>query len=80
MGAARFGPYDLILDAVGGASLASALPLVAEGGTCVAFGTRGGDESTIKVWDLYGRGGVSLYGFLINYEVKLQPIAAGCRA
>jgi NADPH:quinone reductase-like Zn-dependent oxidoreductase len=31
----------------------------------------------IKVFDLYGRGGVSLYGFLINYEVKLQPIAEG---
>lgn len=76
-GAAPFGPYDVILDAVGGASLASALPLVAEGGTCIAFGTTGGGESTIKVFDLYGRGGVSLYGFLINYEVKRQPIAAG---
>jgi NADPH:quinone reductase-like Zn-dependent oxidoreductase len=77
-GAARFGPYDVILDSVGGASLASALPLVAEGGTCIAFGTTGGDESTIKVSDLaYERGGISLYGLLINYEVKRQPIAAG---
>jgi len=76
-GAERFGPYDLILESVGGASLASALPLVAEGGTCIAFGTTGGGESTIRVWDLYGRGGVTLYGFLINYEVKRQPIAEG---
>lgn len=76
-GAARFGPYDIILESVGGASLASALPLVAEGGTCIAFGTTGGGESTIRVWDLYGRGGVTLYGFLINYEVKHKPIAAG---
>jgi NADPH:quinone reductase len=76
-GAARFGPYDIIMDSVGGASLASALALVAESGTCIAFGTTGGGESTIKVWDLYGRGGVSLYGLLINYEVKRQPIAAG---
>ena len=76
-GAARFGPYDVILESVGGASLASALPLLAEGGTCIAFGTTGGGESTIKVWDLYGKGGVSLYGFLINYEVKHKPIAAG---
>jgi NADPH:quinone reductase len=76
-GAERFGPYDVILDSVGGASLSSALPLVVEGGTCIAFGTTGGGESTIRVWDLYGRGGVSLYGFLINYEVKLQPIATG---
>lgn len=76
-GAARFGPYDLILESVGGASLASALPLVAEGGTCIAFGTTGGGESTIKVWDLYGRGGVTLYGFLINYEVMHKPIAEG---
>jgi NADPH2:quinone reductase len=76
-GAQRFGPYDIILESVGGASLASALPLVAEGGTCIAFGTTGGGESTITVWDLYGRGGVSLYGFLINYEVKHKPIAEG---
>ena len=76
-GAERFGPYDVVLDSVGGASLASALPLVAEGGTCIAFGTAGGGESTIKVFDLYGRGGVSLYGFLINYEVKHKSIAAG---
>jgi NADPH:quinone reductase len=76
-GAAPFDPYDVILDSVGGASLASALPLVAEGRTCIAFGITGGGESTIKVWDLYGRGGVGLYGFLINHEVKRQPIAAG---
>jgi NADPH:quinone reductase-like Zn-dependent oxidoreductase len=76
-GAQRFGPYDIILDSVGGASLASALPLVAQGGTCIVFGTTGGGESLIKVWDLYGRGGVNLYGFLINYEVKHKPIAEG---
>jgi NADPH:quinone reductase len=76
-GAEPFGPYDVILESVGGASLASALPLVAEGGTCIAFGTTGSGESTIKVFDLYGRGGVSLYGFLINYEVKRHPIAEG---
>ena len=79
-GAARFGPYDVILDSLGGASLASALPLVAEGGTCIAFGTTGGGESTIRVWDLCGRGRVTLYGFLINYEVKHKPIASGRRA
>jgi NADPH:quinone reductase-like Zn-dependent oxidoreductase len=77
VGAQRFGPYDVVLDSVGGASLASALPLVAEGGTCIAFGATGGGESTIRVYDLYGRGGVTLYGFLINYEVKLKPIAEG---
>lgn len=76
-GAACFGPYGVILDSVGGASLASALPLVAEGGTCIAFGATGGGESTIWVWDLYGRGGATLYGFLINYEVKHKPIARG---
>ena len=76
-GAERFGPYDIILDSVGAASLASALSLVAEGGTCIAFGTTGDAESTIRVWDLYGKGGVTLYGFLINYEVKQKPIAEG---
>ncbi len=76
-GASRFGPYDVILESVGGSSLASALPLLAEGGTCISLGTTGGDESTIKVWDLYAKGGVNLYGFNIYYEVKQKPIAAG---
>jgi NADPH:quinone reductase len=76
-GAERFGPYDLILDSVGGASFASALPLVVEGGTCIVFGATGGGESRIRVWDLYGKGGVTLYGFLIHYKVKQQPIAEG---
>lgn len=75
--ASRFGLYDVILESVGGSSLASALPLIAEGGTCIVFGTTGCGESTIKVWDLYGKGGVTLYGFNIYYEVKLKPIAAG---
>jgi NADPH:quinone reductase-like Zn-dependent oxidoreductase len=76
-GAETFGPYEIILESVGGASLASAVPLVAEGGICVVLGSTGGGKSTIEVWDLYGRGGVSLYGFLINYEVKHKPIAQG---
>jgi NADPH:quinone reductase len=77
IGAEQFGPYDVILESVGGASLASAVPLVAEGGTCVVFGSTGGGESTIRVWHIYQRGGVSLYGFLINHEVKHKPIAQG---
>jgi NADPH:quinone reductase len=76
-GAEPFGPYDIILESVGGASLASAVPLVAEGGTCVVLGSTGGGESTIRVWHIYQRGGVSLYGFLINHEVKHKPIAQG---
>jgi len=31
------------------------------------------------VWDRYGRGGVVLYGRLINYEVKHKPRADGHR-
>ena len=40
-GAAAFGPYHLVLDAVGGAVLAAVLPMLRADGTCVSYGTAG---------------------------------------
>src|SRR5439155_1268044 len=37
-GADAFGPYNLVLESVGGGTLARALGLLAPGGTCVLFG------------------------------------------
>lgn len=76
-GAERFGPYDTILESVGGASLASALRLLAQEGTCVLFGRSGAGESTIDAAQFFLNGGSKLYGFIIFHEVKRRPAGEG---
>lgn len=77
VGAERFGPYDTVLESVGGASLASALRLLAQDGTCVLFGRSGADESTIDAALFFLNGGSKLYGFIIFHEVKRRPAGEG---
>ena len=63
------GPFDLILDSVGGQSLGTALALLAPGGTCVLLGASEGavtsfDASKFRV------GGTSLYALSMNWELQ----------
>ena len=50
-------PFDLLLESVGGASLAAALTRVAPQGTVVAFGASSPEPTTFDVSSFYGRGG-----------------------
>jgi NADPH:quinone reductase-like Zn-dependent oxidoreductase len=72
-----FGPYNTILESVGGASLASALPLLAQDGVCVLFGRSGADEATIDAAQFFLNGGSTLYGFLIFHELTHRPASEG---
>jgi NADPH:quinone reductase len=47
------GAYDLVLDSVGGETLAGAIGRLARGGLCIAFGVTGGREAGIDVFQLY---------------------------
>jgi len=47
--ASTYGPYHLILDSVGGKTLASVLPLLAPGGVCVTLGYSASPEMTINL-------------------------------
>lgn len=77
-GAAReFGPFDLILDSLGGEPLGEAMGLLATGGTCVSFGPSAGTETTFDVSSFYATGGASLYGFILFHEVRTKPASAG---
>ena len=71
--AGAFGPYDLILESVGGASLGTALDLLAPQGMCVLFGTSAEGDAAFNPRGLYRTGGASLYGFNIIYEVTRKP-------
>lgn len=82
--AARTGPYDLILEGVGGQLLGSALSWLAPRGVCVQFGDAGGDDLTTfdaKAFRLGGGGafgGTSLYGFFLIEELtRPEPAQAG---
>jgi NADPH2:quinone reductase len=62
-------PFDLVLDSVGGASLAAALGRVAPSGTVVAFGASSPEPTTFDVSRFYNRGGARLYGLRVFDEI-----------
>ncbi|MGE3269837.1 MAG: zinc-binding dehydrogenase [Chloroflexota bacterium] len=70
------GPYDLILESVGGASLARAMTLVGRGGTVVTLGNSSREQTTFEPRDFFFAGG-RLYGFhLVLHEIVTTPAAA----
>jgi NADPH:quinone reductase len=75
--AEEYGPYDLILESVGGEVLGNVLSMLAPEGTCVSFGVSGGPEVTFDTRNLYLAGGAKLYGFIIFHEVVAQPASKG---
>lgn len=72
--AREFGPYDLILESVGGRSLTNALEMLAPGGFCINFGTSGDDAVTFDTRQFYFKGGATFYGFNIFYELDHKPV------
>lgn len=76
-GAGRFGPYDLVLESVGGEVLGEAMRMLAPGGICVTFGSSGEAETSFDVRSFYLAGGARLYGFIIFHEVLTHPASDG---
>jgi NADPH:quinone reductase-like Zn-dependent oxidoreductase len=73
-----FGPYALILDSLGGKTLATALTLLDEGGVCVNFGATAGAQVTFDVSRFYPIGRASLYGLILFDELKtVEPAGLG---
>ncbi|MBF6567496.1 MAG: zinc-binding dehydrogenase [Candidatus Binataceae bacterium] len=75
-GASRFGPYHLILESIGGKSLAAALSMLRPAGMCVLFGTSDTPEVTFDARQFYSGAGI-LYGFILFDEVKRESAAQG---
>lgn len=73
----RYAPYDLVLDSIGGEVLPLVLEHLALDGTCVTFGATAGSDITFNASHFYGKGGLSLYGFILFHELKKQSAAAG---
>lgn len=75
--ASKFGPYDLIIESVGGTSLAAALKMIAPGGMCVLLGVSSASEATFDAATFMRTGGASLYGFILFHELPRRPAAEG---
>ncbi len=75
--AKSLGPYHLILESVGGASLGAALGMLAPGGTCVLFGVSESAEVQFDASAFYRTGATSLYGLMLHYEFQHEPPGVG---
>jgi NADPH:quinone reductase len=73
----QFAPYDLVLDSVGGEVLPAVLEQLAPDGTCVTFGATAGANINFNASKFYGKGGLSLYGFILFHELKKQSASLG---
>ncbi|MBR8840867.1 MAG: zinc-binding dehydrogenase [Stigonema ocellatum SAG 48.90 = DSM 106950] len=77
--ASEYGPYDLIVDSVGGKTLGTALGLLAEDGVTVLFGTSGSSDVTFNASRFYGTGGASLYGLILFHELRWESASVGLK-
>jgi NADPH:quinone reductase len=66
------GPFDLILESVGGSSLESAVGLVAPGGTVAVYGNSSSTPAQISFGDFRGRAGARVEAFFV-YESGEPP-------
>lgn len=66
--------YDLILESVGGDTLAKAFSLVAPGGTIVSFGNTSRQPTTFDVGELYPKQ-ATIHGFQLLYDIIRNPPA-----
>ena len=62
--------FDLILESIGGRSLASAIDRVAPEGIVVTIGNSSEEETTFNARALYGKSGARVHGLLIFDEVS----------
>ncbi len=61
------GPYDFIIDSVGGDTLAALFPQLIPQGVCVSLGHSSSDTSTLH---MVGLGGRTLYSFFLGEEMN----------
>jgi NADPH:quinone reductase-like Zn-dependent oxidoreductase len=71
------GAYDLILESVGGNSLATAIDRVARDGVIVTIGNSSEQDTTFNARTLYGKGAARIYGLLIFEEVESRRVGSG---
>ena len=74
--AGKLGPYDLILDSVGGASAGASMNMLAPAGVCVLFGGSSGLDANFNVQSFYFSGGASVFGYVLFRELECGETAS----
>jgi NADPH:quinone reductase len=69
VGMPESGPYDVVLESVGGESLARALELIAGRGCVVSYGVSNGSSTTFDVGPFFRKGGPRLQGLYVFEEI-----------
>jgi NADPH:quinone reductase len=77
--AAKLGPYDLIVDSVGGVNFGKTLEMLAPRGVHVIFGATGGPEISFSSSKFYPVGHLSIYGFILFKELSVEPASVGLK-
>ena len=77
--AAALGPYDLIVDSVGGPNFGKTIEMLATGGVHVIFGTTAGTDISFNASKFYLAGNASLYGFILFKELNIEPASVGLK-
>lgn len=71
------GPFDLIVESIGGDALGRAMRLVGRGGTVVTLGNSAKEPTTFDTNEFFSIGGARLYGLhLTIYEMVVDPLSA----
>lgn len=77
-GCAEFGPYDLVIESVGGPTLGNVLLTLAPNGTCVTMGTSSEAAGVMVDAQRFRQPrGVSLYGLFVFHELRVRPASDG---
>lgn len=72
--AGQFGPYDLIIDVLGGNSLAAVMPMLVPDGLCVSLGISEATNVTLNLARLFAvTGGVNLCSLVLFTEMGRGP-------
>lgn len=66
------GSFDLILESVGGASLASSIRHIAAGGTIVLFGNSSREQTPLGFGDFFGHARATIYAFFVYESADQQ--------
>ena len=75
--AESYGPYNLIVESVGGRVLANALRMLAPAGVCVSIGVSSGEPVTLEAGRFVSAGRSILYSFNIFNELPFKPASDG---
>ncbi len=72
------GPFDLIIDSVGGSALSAAMTMLRKRGCCVTLGRSEGEQVSFNVAGLFDAPGASLQSFVLFDDIAAtEPVSDG---